>query len=44
MIYGYATGRDMEAAAMKTGPNDARHVVWALGECFLFFFVFYNTS
>ena len=29
---GYGIGR------AKTGPNDAKHVVWTLGELFLFFF------
>ena len=28
----YNTGR---AATMKTGPNDARRVIWAVGECFI---------
>jgi hypothetical protein len=32
------------AATMKTGPNDASGVVWALGELFFFFFVFFNTN
>ena len=33
-------------ATRKTGPNDARHVVWALGKSFFFFdvFVFFNTN
>ena len=31
------------AAVMKTGPNNARRVVWALPMCFVFFFhVFCN--
>ena len=25
----------------KTGPNDARCVVWAIGKCFFKFFVFF---
>ena len=29
-----------ETAMTKMGPNDAEHVVWALGKCF-FFFVFF---
>ena len=28
----YMTGR---LAAMKMGPNDARHIIWALGEFIL---------
>jgi hypothetical protein len=27
----------IEAAATRTGPNDAFRVVWAIGEYFLFF-------
>ena len=26
---------------IKTGPNDVRHVVWALGEFFCFFVSYY---
>jgi hypothetical protein len=26
------------AVATKTGPNDAGRVVWALGECFFYYF------
>ena len=28
---------------MKTGPNDARHVIWAKGMCFYFTFMFFYT-
>ena len=28
----------------RTGPNDASCVVWAIGEFFLFYFVFFNTK
>jgi hypothetical protein len=31
----------MEAATMTTGPNDAKCVVWALGESFFLIFVFF---
>ena len=31
-------------ATAKTGPNDARCVVRALGEFFFFFFVFFDTN
>ena len=34
LITKYTTG---SAATSKTGPNDARHVVWACGEFFFFF-------
>jgi hypothetical protein len=35
----YTTRR---AVATKTGPNDAGHIVWALGECFFIIsFMFY---
>jgi hypothetical protein len=33
---GYGIGR------AKTGPNDAKRVVWTLGELFLFFSVFFS--
>ena len=29
---------------MRKGQNDARHVVWALGECFLISFVFFDDN
>ena len=29
---------------MKTGPNDASHVVWTLGEYIFLFFVFLDTN
>ena len=29
---------------MRKGPNDARHVIWALGECFLISFVFFDDN
>ena len=28
----------------KKGPNDTRHVIWALGESFFFFFILFNTN
>ena len=34
-------GSSGEATTTTTGPNNARHVVWALGEFFYFFFVFF---
>ena len=35
-------GSSGEATTTTTGPNDARRIVWALGEFFLFFLrVFY---
>jgi hypothetical protein len=32
------------AEAAKTGPNDARYVVWALGTSFFVFFVSFETN
>ena len=32
------------AIMMRKGPNNARHVVWALGECFLISFVFFDDN
>ena len=32
--------RYREAGITKTGPNDARRIVWALGKCFFFLHVF----
>ena len=29
---------------MRKGPNNARHVVWALGECFLISFIFFDDN
>ena len=29
---------------MRKGPNDARHIVWALGECFLISFIFFDDN
>ena len=29
---------------MRKGPNNARHVVWALGECFLISFMFFDDN
>ena len=34
----YTRGR---AVTMKTGPNDARRVVWAICKYFYFYFVFF---
>jgi hypothetical protein len=36
-----STGRARMAAIMKTGPNDASHIVWAISFFLLFFFVFF---
>ena len=37
----YSTRYVIERAGMtKTGPNDAKRVVWTLGEIFFFLFVF----
>ena len=33
-----------KATVTVTGPNDARHVVWALGEFFFFSLFFFNTK
>jgi hypothetical protein len=33
-------GREGKAATKRTCPNDARHVIWAIGETLLYFFVF----
>ena len=38
-------GERWKATTMGNGPNDAGHVVWALGECIFFFpFVFIDTD
>ena len=38
-------GETWKATTIGNGPNDAGHVVWALGECFPFFsFVFIDTN
>ena len=29
---------------MRKGPNDARHIIWALGECFLISFIFFDDN
>jgi hypothetical protein len=34
-------GDRWQAATMRTGPNDAKHVVWAIGEFFFFLFGFF---
>ena len=33
--------RYREAGITKMGPNDARRIVWALGKCFFFSFMFF---
>ena len=33
-------GETWKATTMGNGPNDAGHVVWALGECIFFFHSF----
>ena len=35
-MHQYTTGR---LATTRTGPNDARRVVWAIGQFFFFFFL-----
>ena len=29
---------------MRTGPDNARHIIWAIGKSFSFSFVFFNTN
>ena len=33
-----------KAKTMKKGPNDTPSVVWALGECFLISFMFFDDN
>ena len=28
----------------RSGPNDAKHVVWAISKCFLLLFVFFTST
>ena len=37
-------GEIWRAIMMRKGPNNARHIVWALGECFLISFVFFDDN
>ena len=41
LVVYYATKR---AAVTRTGPDDAGHVVWAIGNSFPFYFMFFNTT
>ena len=34
----YATEARRKVGTRRTGPNDAGHVVWAIGKFFFFFF------
>ena len=37
-------GEKWKAMMTGNGPNDAGHIVWALGECIFFPFVFIDTD
>ena len=33
-----------KVVTMKMGSNNARHVVWGLGEPFIYFFIFFDAN
>ena len=37
-------GKGKETEVAGKGPNDASHIVWALGEYFFFIFVFFDAN
>ena len=38
----YMTGREWKMVTTEKGPNDSRHIIWDLGQLFLFSLVCYE--